>query len=256
MKNGLLCFFGFLFLFCACNKVAKASECADNPAENIAWLKALIAQENSTNSTAGLEVIQYSYKGNTVFSVNDCVNNCADAMLVFYDCNKEIVCQAGGITGANTCANFENEAVKQSVLFSSRNKATTIAFKRLKFQTSFGRCAGYCVNAIEFEADKLFFLAKDNRGALEPINCEVKLTNEQLSSIKNGLDVNQFVSMATTHGCPDCADGGKSLLEVELTSGEIKQVVFENGNPPKQLKKYADWLQQLLNTAKNDCEKK
>ncbi|WP_303317645.1 hypothetical protein Q4Q34_17165 [Flavivirga abyssicola] len=112
----------FLFLclifFIGCSETDKAQTsklCSDNPLENIDWLKELL---NNTDSN-GLEIIQYDYKGQTVFSINSCLN-CADNLITVYDCKRNKVCEFGGIAGLNTCPDFETEATNKTVIFTDR----------------------------------------------------------------------------------------------------------------------------------------
>ena len=123
MKKYALQFLGALLLFCSCSEgddIVDVTNCSDNPLESITWLKELVDNEMSTDDTSGLEIIQYTYKNSTVFSVNDCINNCSDAMTVVYDCDKNVLCEFGGIAGVNTCPGFDTEALFVSVLYSSR----------------------------------------------------------------------------------------------------------------------------------------
>ncbi|NMH88297.1 DUF6970 domain-containing protein [Flavivirga algicola] len=100
--------------------------CSEDPLENIEWLKELV---NSSYAN-GLEIVQYYYKQEAVFSINNCLN-CADNLVSVYDCKKNKVCEFGGIAGVNTCPNFTNEAIVDKILFTDRNceKGTLISSK-------------------------------------------------------------------------------------------------------------------------------
>ncbi|WP_346883130.1 hypothetical protein [uncultured Algibacter sp.] len=103
--------------------------CSENPLENIEWLKELV---NNTNAN-GLEIIQYDYKVQTVFSINSCLG-CSDNLIIIYDCEKNKVCKFGGISGLNSCPDFDTEAKNETLLFSTRNcdKGTIISPKLYK----------------------------------------------------------------------------------------------------------------------------
>lgn len=122
MKIRFIYILGILLLFCSCDKDEQENTCGENPLENISWLKELVDNENNTDDTSGLEIIQYTYKNNTVFSVNDCIN-CADAITVVYDCEKNVLCEFGGIAGVNTCSDFYDEAIKESILYDGKGEA-------------------------------------------------------------------------------------------------------------------------------------
>lgn len=94
------------------NEQAHLQACTNNPLETIEWIRDLI---NNTDSN-GLEIIQYEYKQQTVFSINRCLN-CADNLITVYDCKKNKICEFGGIAGLNTCSDFDTKATNQTVIF-------------------------------------------------------------------------------------------------------------------------------------------
>lgn len=114
MKYNLLFLFFVIFFGCSDTDAEGLAlkTCSDTPLETIDWLKDLI---NNTNSN-GLEIVQYTYQEQTVFSINNCLN-CADNLIVVYDCKKNKVCEFGGIAGLNTCSDFDTKATNQTVIF-------------------------------------------------------------------------------------------------------------------------------------------
>ncbi|TGV03980.1 DUF6970 domain-containing protein [Flavivirga rizhaonensis] len=125
-----------LISFFGCNETdddnASSKICSADPLENVEWLKELVNNPNPN----GLEIIQYDYKQQTVFSINNCLN-CADGFVIVYDCKKNKVCEFGGIAGINTCPDFDTKAINKKVLFTDRNceKGTIISpklYKKLK----------------------------------------------------------------------------------------------------------------------------
>jgi hypothetical protein len=116
--------FTFIFLslifFLRCSETNDGNDpssktCSENPLSTIDWIKDLI---NNTDSN-GLEIIQYDYKDLTVFSINSCLN-CADNLISVYDCQRNKICEFGGITGLNTCPDFDSEANNKTIIFSDR----------------------------------------------------------------------------------------------------------------------------------------
>ncbi|MEP1488287.1 MAG: hypothetical protein ABJK28_07655 [Algibacter sp.] len=126
MKYTLIFLFVISFLGCSetDNGNPSSKTCSDDPLENIDWLKNLI---NNTDSN-GLEIIQYDYKEQTAFSINNCLN-CADNLIVIYDCERNKICEFGGIAGLNTCPDFDSEATNKTVIFTDRycEKGTIIS---------------------------------------------------------------------------------------------------------------------------------
>jgi len=108
-----------IVLFLSCEEEQDpVKNCDDNPLENIDWLKKLVDTENNTDAenSNGLEITQYTYKKQTTFLINNCVN-CADNLTILYDCEQNKLCEFGGIAGVNTCPDFEKEATNKTVLF-------------------------------------------------------------------------------------------------------------------------------------------
>ncbi len=115
-------FFLYLALCFSCenNDEQPSTTCTEKPLENIQWLKELVDKElEQGTSSSGLEIIQYNYKKQTVFSINSCIN-CADNLITTYNCDKNKVCESGGIAGLNTCPNFDTEATNKALLFTTR----------------------------------------------------------------------------------------------------------------------------------------
>ena len=100
-----------------------ASQCCDdsfpegricNNGETPAWIDGVI----STIQESGYkgEIIQYQYKGKTVFWINRCLN-CTDAIVQVYDCQQNEICLFGGIAGSDTCPDFSQKATNKKVVW-------------------------------------------------------------------------------------------------------------------------------------------
>ena len=78
------------------------------------WLLAIIegAEQNESKG----EIIQYQYKGETVFYINTCFD-CADGMTIVYNCAGETKCEFGGIAGLNTCPDFGDTATGKKIIW-------------------------------------------------------------------------------------------------------------------------------------------
>ena len=86
----------------------------DDPLEEIGWLNELKMVFDASNQTA--KINQYTYEGDIVFEVDDCFG-CGDALIIVYDCHKNILCQFGGIAGLNTCPDFYETASDKIILY-------------------------------------------------------------------------------------------------------------------------------------------
>ncbi len=122
----------FIFLSCEENEDVITNNCTDNPLQNIAWLKAIVDNESRINRIGSIRITQYTYKGGTAFLIDDCIGNgCADNLATLYDCEKNKLCEFGGVAGVNTCTDFENEAINPILLYptpsgSSCDKVTLV----------------------------------------------------------------------------------------------------------------------------------
>jgi hypothetical protein len=56
------------------------------------------------------------------------------------------------------------------------------------------------------------------------------------NALISSVDLNDFYSLETTIGCPDCADGGESWVVIK-TSKKSYQVHYEYSNIPEPLAK-------------------
>ena len=80
------------------------------------WLTTIISNAKQSGNKG--EVIQYQYNGETVFSINTCIE-CADTMTTVYNCAGETKCQFGGIAGFNTCPDFGDKATDKKIIWSN-----------------------------------------------------------------------------------------------------------------------------------------
>jgi hypothetical protein len=110
-------FFTFAFVpllgLLGCREEIKNTCNASNP-RNLPWMQQLIDQNRS--DATGAEIIQYTYKGESVFLVNLC-KGCADGLTTVYNCKGEEICEFGGIDGRDTCPDF-SQATQGEVIWS------------------------------------------------------------------------------------------------------------------------------------------
>lgn len=111
-------FFSILFLTSCPNEdvlIDKVCE-VENPLEELAWLKDIKTNFLLSSVYQKRIIEEYNYKNQTVFLIDNC-SDCADNLVIAYDCNGNKVCEFGGIAGLNTCTDFEKNAVKIKVLW-------------------------------------------------------------------------------------------------------------------------------------------
>lgn len=87
-----------------------------NPAEELLWLKEIRLVFEQRMIAVGAQIIQFTYKGQYVFWIDDCYN-CPDAMILIYNCSGDIICEIGGIDGRNTCPDFFTQATDSTMLY-------------------------------------------------------------------------------------------------------------------------------------------
>ncbi|AUP77294.1 DUF6970 domain-containing protein [Flavivirga eckloniae] len=219
--------FLLLALFLGCDETddnPSSKICSTDPLENIEWLKELL---NSAN-TNDLEITQYDYKKQTVFSINNCID-CADNLITVYDCDKNKICEFGGIAGLNTCPDFDTEAINKKVLYTDRNcdKGTIISSKLYKALKSSPITSveinDNCLNitfSILSTQDKIkdvTLVDADEILESDPIQRRLKF------SIKENLTKPTSVSATTSFDISNLAEEGETIiLNIEGFNTSIK----------------------------------
>jgi hypothetical protein len=87
----------------------------ENPVNDLNWLKEIINAE-PFNQTDTAEIYYCIYNNIEGFVVDMCVF-CPDAMVFFYDCEGNIICEFGGYLGLNTCPDFEENLSKIELIW-------------------------------------------------------------------------------------------------------------------------------------------
>ncbi len=105
----------------------------------------------------------------------------------------------------------------------------------VKYGNSFGFCVGFCNREIEVRNTNIQFEANTNEVESKTINRKSNIDINYWEVLIKSIDINDFISLKSTIGCPDCADGGAEWLEVKGANVDYK-VTFEYGNEPQVLK--------------------
>lgn len=123
----------------------------------------------------------------------------------------------------------------------------------LSYGTSFGECLGYCVREVIVSGGVIFTKSGwEIGGALPDSSCEIVFIQSPLPGYLEDIEVDIFLSMDETIGCPDCTDGGAEWLELGFEN-ETKRVTFEYMNEPNEFEDIILSLRQLMDSF-NDCQ--
>lgn len=116
MKRTIVLLAVFLMMSCSSTKQKKSQDST----KGITWIKEYIKEAKKSPFPVKTVITQYSYKGETVYMVDDCYQ-CPDAMTTVYNVKKEVLCTFGGMVPEtnNTCPDFEKEAKKEKVVWKS-----------------------------------------------------------------------------------------------------------------------------------------
>ena len=123
---------------------------------------------------------------------------------------------------------------------------------QVKYGTTFGECIGYCKHDLTLKNGEITYNCSGWTSNIQPITHTDVLNSDIWAGMKINLNTNDFFTLPTTIGCPDCADGGAEWLEIELKNGNTHKVTFEYNNEPVLLKSYSIKLREMLNA--NDCK--
>jgi len=126
-------------------------------------------------------------------------------------------------------------ALLTNVACESQTKGDII---EIRYGSQFGMCEGYCYSEVVYtrESEKSISKAWGDT-TLNPTKVDTKeISKTKWSKLIHSVDLNDFYSLEKTIGCPDCADGGASWIEIK-TSEKSYKVNYEYGNIPEPLNK-------------------
>lgn len=122
----------------------------------------------------------------------------------------------------------------------------------LSYGTSFGECLGYCVREVKVSGGAFFTKSGwDMDGPLPDSTCEIIFIRDPLPDYLDDIDLDEFLALDETIGCPDCADGGAEWIELGFEE-DTARVTFEYMNEPVEFEQIIPSLRQLMETF-NDC---
>ncbi|SNT00399.1 hypothetical protein SAMN05421640_1971 [Ekhidna lutea] len=123
--------------------------------------------------------------------------------------------------------------------------------QKIEFGTSFGMCAGYCVQTLTVtEGHVSKTVTPRVNQNLEEKTCQQSY--QEFNSLMSGIDTQEFLALDETIGCPDCADGGAEWIEITTPEGS-KKVTYEFGKEPEAVKSIIEEL-RVLYAELGECE--
>lgn len=115
----------------------------------------------------------------------------------------------------------------------------------VRYGTSFGFCAGYCIRTVEITPTMLKY-NKEGWGQEVPVlSCLLNYTPAEFSVLTGKINLNGFFQLDEVIGCPDCTDGGTEWIEIR-TIEKMHKVSFEYMDEPSVINGYIDDLRAIL----------
>jgi len=142
-------------------------------------------------------------------------------------------------------------AVCSILLIANCKKGKINKLNSISYGTSFGMCAGYCSQFIVITDSKLTFSKSKNGSMPETKTCSKTISETEVNTIKNLLNVSQVSNLPEVIGCPDCADGGAEWISV-TADGKTYKITYDYGKAPKELEAAVARL-KILKDGFKDC---
>lgn len=102
-----------LFLIISCSKNNSCD--VNNPLSDLEWMEQMV--DNFKQDEIRQRIQHFVFENEDVYLVEDCMDICADALTIAYNCEGTSVCEFGGIDGRNTCPDFQSKAAFQKTLY-------------------------------------------------------------------------------------------------------------------------------------------
>jgi hypothetical protein len=99
--------------------------------------------------------------------------------------------------------------------------------------TSFGMCAGYCIEEYVLTKDVTQGIRKPHQLDSQHPEITVRIATppDLWERMVKNVDMQKFVTIPATNGCPDCADGGAEWLRIRKGAA-VHTVTYEFGTYP------------------------
>lgn len=98
----------------------------------------------------------------------------------------------------------------------------------IKYGTSFGMCADYCITDVEITAESIYISQYGWNNSVTPKSKTSSFQEKKYNQLLARVDQAKFLALDPVIGCPDCADGGAEWVEVTI-GARTKKVTFGYG---------------------------
>lgn len=128
-------------------------------------------------------------------------------------------------------------------LLQSCSKQSDTTITEIRYGSQFGMCEGYCFSEVIYNKKSEVNIKKAWRDTINnPTATESKkIEYTKWKSLTNSINLSDFYALDNRLGCPDCADGGESWVDIK-TKTKSYRVSFEYGVIPKPLKKLVELI--------------
>lgn len=115
----------------------------------------------------------------------------------------------------------------------------------LAWGVSFGECIGYCWEEVRITRHEARVVMKGWNGTRLPDRTfEGPVDAATWNVLRRLVSSSGMKGLRNVYGCPDCTDGGAEWVELEA-DGSTKQVKFEYGDPPSELRALVAYVRAM-----------
>ena len=133
------------------------------------------------------------------------------------------------------------------------DKESDATIQTITFGTYYGECIGTCYNSFSFKEGVFAWEQRDYIGGEIQDICQGGQANSIWMTLTTEFNLATFMALDEVIGCPDCADGGASFIEVEM-GNERTRVTFEAGNPPAGMETFHEKVSEFSEEISNLSE--
>ena len=138
--------------------------------------------------------------------------------------------------------------------YTEQNQPLSETVLELRWGNSFGMCVGLCIEENHFIYGTTIKQTLSSwTDSYAQKSCSMELSRVQTDSIASLIDKQSFLALPEQIGCPDCADGGATWIEILFTDQSAHKVTFEYFNEPESIKKLAEALRKKSEFLRQHC---
>ena len=113
--------------------------------------------------------------------------------------------------------------------------------------TSFGECIGYCLSDLVINEEHISYNLygwDQNDSIHRPIEIEESIQIENWQNLITSLDIDAFMNLENTIGCPDCGDGGTEWFEIMINE-MVKRVTIDYGSSIAGFENFLESIREI-----------